>query len=135
MALQKSIGKSIKKICFSEMPYFAGKGCRCSLSAVFKISAAMANSQKHMKKSIQKNIKNHQKSSPEASPKSCLQKVCQKLTKSLLKTSKMVDLGDPLGYSKLVVRVPMGIRFSKFEILYLKNVMESDFRPQNYSKL
>ena len=43
--------------------------------------------------------------------------------------------GDPLGYSKLVVRVPMGIRFSKFEILYLKSVMESDFKAQNYSKL
>ena len=47
----------------------------------------------------------------------------------------MVDLGDPLGYSKLVVRVPMGIRFSKFEALYLKRVMESDVGLQNASKL
>ena len=47
----------------------------------------------------------------------------------------MVDLGDTLGYSKLVVRVPMGIRFSKFEALYLKSVMESDFGLPHYSKL
>ena len=43
-------------------------------------------------------------------------------------------LGPPW-LSKPVVRVPMGIRFSKFEALYLKSVMESDFGLQNYSKL
>ena len=58
-----------------------------------------------------------------------------KMPRSSLKTSKIVDLGDPLGYSKLVVRVPMGIRFSKFEALYLKSVMESLFGLPNYSKL
>ena len=37
--------------------------------------------------------------------------------------------------SKLVVRVPMSILFAKFEALYLKRVMESDFGVQNYAKL
>ena len=47
----------------------------------------------------------------------------------------MVDLGDPPVVSKLVVRVPMSILFSKFEALYVKRVMESDFGLQNSSKL
>ena len=47
----------------------------------------------------------------------------------------MVDLGDPPVVSKLVVRVPMSILFSKFEALYVKRVMESDFGLQKSSKL
>ena len=47
----------------------------------------------------------------------------------------MVDLGDPPVVAKLVVRVPMSMCFSKFEALYVKRVMESDFGLQKSSKL
>ena len=42
--------------------------------------------------------------------------------------------GPPCG-AKRVVRVPIGILFSKFEAVYVKRDMESDFGLQNPSTL